>query len=212
MPKTSAVMGLENYRVLCERLGLAGEIPYTRDWSAAADFLELLVDHVRAVRPRCIVECGSGLSTLMLARACALYRVERIISLENGAEFAQTTRDAIAQHGLNATVLHAPLRNYALGVNGSEVYPWYALDGLPEHGIDMLVIDGPPGSVRSHARYPALPLLNDRLEPGCTIFMDDAARPHEQQILARWLAEYPGLQAKYIPLVRGCGRLTWPVA
>lgn len=193
-----------NYQPLCQRLGLEGELPYTPKWSAAADFLVLVVEQVRQARPRCIVECGSGLSTVVLAQACALNGMGQVFSLENGAEFAAATRAECERRHLPATVLHAPFQDHALA---GEVWPWYALDGLPQQGIDLLIIDGPPGFIRPHARYPALPLLWPRLAPGGVILLDDAARPDEQAVVIRWQAEFPDLTAEYEALERGCYRL-----
>jgi predicted O-methyltransferase YrrM len=102
-------VSLEGYQPLCERLGLNRGIPYTPQWSAAPDFLTLIVDHVLEHRPQTIVECGSGLTTLMLARCCALNGAGHVYSLENGADYAANTRLDIARYGLEhwSTVIHA---------------------------------------------------------------------------------------------------------
>lgn len=200
-------MSIETYRSLCDRLGLERAIPYTPKWSAAADFLELIVDHALAHRPATIVECGSGLTTLMLARCCALNGGGCVYSLENGADFAARTRTAVAGYGLEAysTVIDAPLVAHTVG---GRDFQWYALDGLPVGDIDMLVVDGPPGFIQRHSRYPALPLLSGRLAGGGTVFMDDAARPDERELVAQWRVEFSGLRSEYIANERGCAVLT----
>lgn len=197
---------LEAVLRLGEALGLEQGLPYVRHWSAAADFLTLLVEHLRRERPAVIVECGSGLSTLILAQVCALEGRGRVWSLEHEPGCAAQTRDAIARYGLArvATVLHAPLRRYRLD---AEEYDWYDLSGLPEQAIELLVVDGPPGRLAPLARYPALPLLRARLAPGCTIFLDDADRPDERAIVARWCAEYPAFELGRPATARGCAVL-----
>lgn len=200
-------MSIAAYQPLCERLGLAtGALPYTPDWSAAPDFLELIVDHALAHKPAVIVECGSGMTTLMLARCCALNGVGHVYSLENGADYAASTRAAVAGYGLaqHSTVIHAPLRPYTL--DGRD-YQWYDADQLTIGAIDMLVIDGPPGFIQKHSRYPALPLLRSRLADRCAIFMDDAARPDEKELVEMWQADYPGITHEYIGNERGCSLL-----
>jgi len=196
-------MSIAAYQPLCERLGLTQGIPYTPQWSAAPDFLTLIVDHVLTHRPPTIVECGSGLTTLMLARCCALNRSGHVYSLENGADYAANTRRDIARYGLDeySTVLHAPLVPYT--INGRD-YQWYDVAPLAAKDIDLLVIDGPPGFIQRHSRYPALPLLHKRLADGCTVFMDDAARPDEQELAAMWLGEMPTVHHEYIANERGC--------
>lgn len=197
---------LESYLYLRDRLDLRQGMPYSRDWSASPDFLKLIVEHALANKPANIVECSSGLTSVMLARCCGLNEGGRLYSLENGPEYAARTREQLARYRLpQATVLDAPLTRYEL--NGAR-YDWYALDELPAAPIELLVIDGPPGFIQRHSRYPALPLLFDRLADGCTIFLDDAARPDEREIVQMWLAQFPSLQHRYIDTERGCSVLT----
>lgn len=85
-----------------------------------------------------------------------------------------------------------------------ETFQWYALRALPAIKIDLLVIDGPPGFLQEQSRYPALPMLADRLAAHCTVFLDDAARDDEQALVQRWLAAYPDFQAEYVDNERGC--------
>ncbi|MCU0841199.1 MAG: class I SAM-dependent methyltransferase [Thiobacillaceae bacterium] len=198
--------GTAPYQTLAERLDLRRGLPWTANWTAAADFLALIVDHALAARPATIVECGSGLSTLMLARCCALNGAGQVHSLESGASFAAETRAELARYGLDglATVLDAPLVTRTLQ---GRRHAWYDLNDLPLRPIDMLVVDGPPGFLQPLARYPALPLLRERLAPGCVIFLDDAARPDERQIVALWRAEFPDLGHEYLATERGCSIL-----
>ena len=191
---------------LRDRLDLRQGLPYSHNWSAAPDFLAEIVDHALAARPATIVECSSGLTTLMLARCCEMNGQGRVWSLENGPEYAARTRAEIARYGLEgrAEVIDAPLVTYTLA---GRDYLWYGLAGLPEQAIDMLVIDGPPGFIQRHARYPALPLLSDRLADVCTVFLDDAARPDERAIVAWWREALPGAQVRFVDNERGCAIL-----
>ncbi|MEN8170615.1 MAG: class I SAM-dependent methyltransferase [Pseudomonadota bacterium] len=197
----------ESYQFLRDRLNLRQGMPYTRDWSASPDFLKLIVEHCLEDKPATVVECSSGLTTVMLARCCELNGAGEVISLENGAGYAAKTREHVARYGLQqqSTVIDAPLQRYA--VAGTE-YDWYAIEALPDKGINMLVIDGPPGFIQEHSRYPALPLLFDKLADGCVIFMDDAARPDEKEIVRMWQAQFPGLVHRYVNTERGCSILS----
>ncbi len=200
-------MSIAAYQPLCERLGLdSGDLPYTPDWSAAPDFLQLIVDHALTHKPAVIVECGSGMTTLMLARCCALNGGGHLYSLENGADYAANTRAAVARHGLaqHSSIIHAPLRPYTL--DGRD-YQWYDVEQLTTGAIDLLIIDGPPGFIQKHSRYPALPLLRERLADDCTVFMDDAARPDERELVGMWLEEVPAARHEYIANERGCAIL-----
>ncbi|MDW8323645.1 MAG: class I SAM-dependent methyltransferase [Burkholderiales bacterium] len=195
---------LEALLALGERLGLSQGLPYAHPWSAGADFLTLLALYVRTYRPACIVECGSGLSSLILARCCALNGHGRVWSLEHLPACAAHTRDWLGRYGLGAfaTVLDAPLVPQRLG---GKSFPWYALEGLSDlPAIDLLVVDGPPAGTGRLARYPALPLLYARLAPRCAVFLDDADRPDEQAVIERWRAEYPDLGQVRLTTGRGC--------
>lgn len=197
---------LESYHYLRDRLDLRQGMPYTRDWSASPDFLKLIVEHCLEHQPATILECSSGLTTVMLARCCQLNGHGHVFSLENGAEYAARSRGQLQRYGLEtATVIDAPLRDMPVGATQ---FRWYGYDGLPEGEIEMLVIDGPPGFIQRHSRYPALPLLYDRLADGCVIFLDDAARRDEQEIVQLWQQQYPGLSHRYIHTERGCSVLT----
>jgi len=191
---------------LRDRLELRQGLPHSPNWSAAPDFLQLIVEHALERHPRRILECGSGLSSLMLARCCRLNGGGRLTSLEDGASYARRSQAGIERYRLAdvGRVIHAPLREYRLG---GETFRWYDLEGLAQGPIEMLVIDGPVGALHPLARYPALPLLYDRLAPGCVIFLDDAARPDERELVRRWLAAYPGLSHQYLATERGCSIL-----
>lgn len=195
------------YHDLQTRLGFASQLPYTPDWSAAPDFLEIISTHCLEEKPAMIVECSSGLSTLILARCCQINANGQVLSLENGAEFVTATQATLAEFSTEewATVIHAPLVPTPLDAGN---FQWYQLPELPATPIDMLVIDGPSGFLQPLSRYPALPMLYERLATRCTIFFDDAARDDEQEIVRRWLATYPEFKYRYNATERGCSILS----
>ena len=197
---------MESYRLLQEQLQLKYELPVTPDWSAAADFLFLIKEHCLRARPGTIVECSSGLTTLTLARCCQLNNHGQVFSLENGEIYAEQTRNNLIRFELGdyARVIHAPLEETLIN---NDHYQWYRTDELPELSIDMLVIDGPPGFIQKHSRFPALPVLFDRLADQAIVFMDDAARQQEKEIIAMWLAMNSHLEHEYIDTDRGCSIL-----
>lgn len=192
-----------SYKSLEKKLDLGKALPVTEHWSAAPDFLKTISDYCLEEKPQIIVECSSGTSSLVLSRCCQLNQVGHVYSLENGEEFVTQTSQQLDDFLLSAycDVIHAQLQDVRLN---SECFKWYALNNLTEIEIDMLVIDGPPGFIQKHSRYPALPLLHEQLAKHCVIFLDDAAREDEQQLVRRWLKDYPEFQAEYIDNERGC--------
>jgi len=192
-----------SYMALEKTLGFDRHLPVTKDWSAAADFLKMIADYSVANRPETIVECSSGTSSLVLSRCCQLNKCGHVYSLENGEQFVGQTQHQLDDFLLSdyCDVIHAPLHAVRLA---DETFEWYELKDFAIDKIDLLVIDGPPGFIQKHSRYPALPLLYDRLADRCAVFLDDAARDDEQEVVRLWLQMYPELQAEYIDNERGC--------
>jgi hypothetical protein len=199
---------LRNYHSLQAQLDLYHGIPYSPNWSAEADFLQIIVDACLENRPELILECSSGLTTLMLARCCQLNGVGRVVSLEDGLRYAENTQAYIDRYGLAdfASVVHAPLQEMELNASA---YAWYSTEHIPEAGIDMVVIDGPSGFIQRHSRYPVLPVCRRGFTRQCTIYLDDAAREDEQAIVAMWQGLYPELNHEYRGTIRGCSILSF---
>lgn len=191
-------------------LDLRHSLPPTRGWAASPDFLAELATHVRSERPRVVVECSSGASTLVLARSLQLNGGGKVYSLEHDPLYARQTRLQLARHGLSefAEVLDAPLCNVTL--DGAR-YEWYDHAVLPPMGpIGMLVIDGPPQDTCVQARFPAGPLLFPRLGAGAAVFLDDAKRPAETATVARWREAFPALMFEMRACEKGCAVLRLP--
>jgi predicted O-methyltransferase YrrM len=184
-------------------LRLQTSLPPTRNWAASPDLLRELMLHVFHYRPQVIVECGSGVSTLVLAHCLKTNGMGHLYSLEHLQDQADKTRQELARHGLeaHATLLNAPLRPH--DIHG-ERFRWYAIEELPFSTCDMLVIDGPPAATGNLARYPAGPLLFDRLSPRAAVFVDDSNRDQEQTILARWRQEFPCFRLEVRHCEKGC--------
>jgi predicted O-methyltransferase YrrM len=161
------------------------------DWSLRGPALELVVDEV-AKRPGAIVECGSGLSTIVIARLLRELDRGSLHSLEHDPAWAERTRSLLAAEGLDrAEVLTAPLEPHSLA---GEAGGWYRRDArsaLPAE-IDLLLIDGPPAGEPElrRSRHPALDELGPLLAPGATIILDDAERAGEAAAIELWTETY----------------------
>lgn len=190
------------------KLGFEKDLPYAPDWSAAPDFITIIAEHCLQHKPKTIVECSSGLTTLVLSRCCQINGEGRVTSFENGEEYVEKTSLQLAEFGLTglAEVIYAPLLKQTVN---KDVFDWYSWERMGELSIDMLVIDGPPGFIQPYSRYPAMPLLIDQMSDDCVIFLDDSARNDEKMIVERWLRQYPTLQHEYIETERGCSILSF---
>jgi predicted O-methyltransferase YrrM len=171
-------------------LKITHPIPPLRGWAAGPDFISLCVSAILAQKPRNIIECGSGASTILMSYGLKQLGSGRIWSLEHDENFARTTKEHLAAHGLEkqGLVIHALLQPVAID---GESWSWYDTSILDKVvPIDLLVVDGPPGNLGPRMRYPALPLLYTRLSPHAIIIVDDVRREDEREIITDWLAKY----------------------
>ena len=158
-------------------------IPPTRSWAASPDLLLTIADLVRTRKPRLVVELGSGVSTLIVAKAGA----RKVISIDNSEEFAEKTREMLRAHKVRGVEVRvAPLKAHASAVQ------WYDTAKLKDlKKIDMLIIDGPPGSKNPDARKPALKELLAKLSPNVVVVIDDVKRAGEQQLSEAFVKALP---------------------
>jgi hypothetical protein len=55
-------------------------------------------------------------------------------------------------------------------------------------------VDGPAARTGVHRRYPAFPYFAPKMASGGIIMLDDYHRDDEQEIVARWKEERPGIE------------------
>jgi predicted O-methyltransferase YrrM len=166
-------------------------MPELGDWAMSPSTLVWILDRISNSSVRTILECGSGSSTIWFATILAHRGGEgQVIALEASAEYAEITRADLARHGLQdrAVVLDAPL--IETSVPGRANQPYFDLSVLSDRPpVDLLFVDGPIGGIARQARYPAYPLLADRLAPGAVVVLDDTGRPDEAAIVRLWKNE-----------------------
>lgn len=191
---------------------LFGDIPPELEgWAADPILIEHAIRLLINVRPRLVLECGSGSSTVAVAR-CLKILGGRVISLEHDPEFARRTVEMLRLQGLDgiASVITAPL--VAREFEG-RARSWYG----PEYEssiaapIDVLIVDGPPKATGPQARYPAIPALRGHLAPDCWILLDDGNRPDERAIAHAWSKDL-GADLAYLGGGRGGWLLHRPAA
>lgn len=180
---------------LLERLDLpADALPALGGWRADVGLLRLLVDRIERSRPSTVVEFGSGVSTLIVARALERFVGPHsvFISFEHDERFSRRSGRRLAEHGLSADLRVAPLVPSPGGWPGL----WYDHGALPER-IDLLVVDGPPWTVHPFTRGAAETLF-ERVPIGGCVVLDDGARPGERIVAARWRRRWPGFRFELV--------------
>ena len=168
-------------------------------WSADEDYLRRLMSEA-TVAKGAVVECGSGLSTLLIAGIARQTGVA-FHSLEHNPVWRKRVTDALAAHGLTtySTVHYAPLQSYGQ-------FDWYSIpDSLPAN-ISLIICDGPPSDTLG-GRHGVVPALRSRMAPVCTILMDDAKRSAEVEIMEHWERDFSTICERF-ETEKGFARVT----
>lgn len=183
-------------------------VPPMGGWAASADAVLVLIDELVRRRPKLVVECGSGVSTLWLSLAIRHYGLDtRVVALEHDPGFAEGTREVLRRHGVDdiAEVRDAPL--VQVGLPGHDT-PWYTPSAVEDlSDIGLLFVDGPPEATGPRVRYPAVPVLHGRLAAEVTIVLDDYVRASEKEIVGLWVDVLPDFELSELPLEKGAAIL-----
>ena len=150
-------------------------------YSAQVDYLEE-VSHQAVKTPGPILECGSGLTSIVLGLLAGRRGIETW-SLEHHPAWRTRVARALEQSGIpNVRVCLAPLESHSR-------FDWYEapLDKMPGE-FRLVICDGPPGNTTG-GRYGLLRVMRRRLPSGSVILLDDATRPGETEVLERWRRE-----------------------
>jgi predicted O-methyltransferase YrrM len=164
-------------------------LPNTRQGAASPDFLSTIFQKIILNRPQTIVELGSGVSTLFMGHLLRDHKIEgKIHSIDHDEFYFKIIQENIIDTGLNNEVspYHCPLIRQS--IKGKERL-WYDISNLTVTSIDLLIIDGPPGWLEEKMRYPAIPMLIDRLTEGALIIVDDYKRQDDSEMVKDWLKE-----------------------
>ena len=200
-PQLESLIGL--YRLLDGKAVL----PNLRRQSVSPDFLLHVVRYIQEHAPRRIVECGSGSSTIAMAQALRAFGIEgHVYAIENYEPSAAAVRDQLRRHDLErfVTLVFAPLVQKRYDGVGRAI-GWYDFEaGAIPDDIDLLLVDGPIAVVHADARYPAGPELLPKLSRTAHIFVDDANRRGERDMVERWRRLYPNLAVRELPAEKGC--------
>jgi len=174
---------LQAWHVLRPLLDEGGYLPWDTGAMRPAG-LVLVCNEIMYANATSVVECGSGASTIVLARLLRRRGAGALTAVEHDEAWAARVRDLLHREQLDAvaTVLHAPLTGEPA---------WYdntVLEGALPAAVDLLVVDGPPAfePQDAHRRLPALTFFEPRLADDATVFLDDVDRAGERDVLARW--------------------------
>jgi hypothetical protein len=153
-----------------------------QSYGADPEYLDEVVRR-SATTSKPILECGSGLTTILLGLFAGARGVS-VWSLEHDPEWYESTAAMIRRYKIeNVHLLRSSLRSYG-------DYSWYdaPLDQMPKH-FGMVVCDGPPKKSTTGDRYGLIPVMRNRLGTGSFILLDDVELENPDPVLSRWLDE-----------------------
>lgn len=143
-----------------------------------------------------IIEFGSGLSTILIARLIKKNNLScKIYSIEHDKKWFDLLNTMLKKENTfeNVVSIHAPLISSKKTKNNLD---WYdeesIINSLPKNILfDLVIIDGPPAHEKSKSlsRYPALPFVRNKLNNSYSIYLDDACREGEQGVIKYWTEE-----------------------
>ncbi len=143
------------------------------------------VCELAATRGGPVLECGSGLTTILLG-LLAKRNGFTITSLEHNAQWHERITQRLEHLDLQDVVsVHlTQLKSYGQ-------FDWYDLDSIGLVDTYRLVVcDGPPGKTRG-GRVGLVPVMGDRLADDAVILLDDTHRKREQRVVDMWRRRRP---------------------
>ena len=186
---------IEAMQQLLSLLKFSAPVPPTRSWAASPDLLLTLAQLVQKHNPKLVVELGSGVSTLVVAKAGA----KKVISIDHSGEFADKTREILKEHKVRGVEIRvAQLKAHISGVD------WYDTAVIKDlKRIDLLIVDGPPGSKNPEARMPARAEFIAKLSPKAIIVIDDVNREGERKLAEAFAKALPNHVLTIYPHEKG---------
>lgn len=207
----NAVKQVESFMRIQSFLGDSDSLSDFHGWPISPDIGLFLIDLMREQRYDLIIEFGSGTSTALFARAVQVLNGMAsespnhtpglnlpntdIVTFEHDKLYFTKTQHLLKSRGLEQGVqlVHAPLIDWT---EGDQAYLYYdcesTLRGLAEQYADrqlriLVLVDGPPGSTSTNARYPAVPCVFKAFaRHQIDLVLDDASRPEEKQVIELW--------------------------
>lgn len=187
---TNLYVQIESFHYIQQKINPVKPLPSMSGWASSPELALLILNIIEKNQHSTIVDVGSGVSSLIAGYAVKNTDRGKVLALDHEKEYYLKTSNLVEEHDLTDTVevSHAPLKEYKLK---NQKYQWYEDKKIKDlDHIDLLLVDGPPGKTQKHARYPALPLLYDKLSKGATVVLDDYFRAEETEIAEMWAKEY----------------------
>jgi predicted O-methyltransferase YrrM len=195
MDQVPEILALEDY------LHTAYQLPIVDDWAASPKLLYFLAELILEKGLKNIVECGSGISTLVMGYSLRNLGGGILYSIENEKAYYKKNQKLIKKHNLNdkVKIIYAPKK---IEVIKGKKWNWYETKHLNDiDKIDFLFVDGPVSAdpiSTAEGRYPALPFFWPRITSGGYIVLDDCESEKNLNVCRLWEKQFSGIARQNI--------------
>lgn len=170
-------------------------------WPISPDMGVFLLEKIRERNYDAIIEFGSGVSTLLIAKGLMAFNLFKdnedkcFISFDHDEYYFTNTQSLLAYHGVESMVdlYLTPLKEWS---DGTGCYKYYSCEDvlieLAKRIQDgskrlLVLVDGLPGNTCANARYPALPFMSHFISNHeIDWVLDDAYRDEEKLTAELW--------------------------
>jgi len=166
-------------------------------WRIGEETFSTIVEDLRELEPKRIVEFGSGASSIRLAQA---FPDAHIFSLEHDPEYFRKTRGLHKNFPALANLDVDP-RPLAWQRHHGSLFYSYSVGSFPDN-IDAVIIDGPP-RIYLGGREACFYQVYDHLRVGGRVYLDDCERDGELRAISNWLYRYREEMGECVRLVKG---------
>ncbi len=171
------------------------------DYAAELSYLKE-VARLAVLAERPILECGTGVTTLLIALLAGSRGVP-IYCLEHDKQWADHVNRTLTDLDIaGADVLFAPIISYG-------EFHWYSapIYLLPDR-FDLVICDGPPERGTHGGRFGLMPVLGERFDRDTKILVDDTATQAGSTMVNHWCATGRWCSELSVPEQRGMALLT----
>jgi len=199
---------IESLFAIYNLLRIDSILPPFRGWAISPDFASIILKKIRNNKIDQIIECGSGVSTIIICYLMKQRGSGHLYTLEHDIEYAEKTRQQLVNNNLAdfATIMVSELVPHT--INGV-VWNWYDISNIKtDQKFDMLIVDGPPFQIQANSRYPAIPLLNKHLNKNAIVLIDDCKRDEDKSVVKQWISEFNDFHDEWIETEKGAYLLT----
>jgi len=145
---------------------------------------EIIINHRQS-----ILEFGSGLSTIIMARLIKKNKLKaNIITVEHNEEWAKILKKYLEDEDLLqfVKIVRVDLKEIDTSLGAVYWYDYYKVSNIiKEMKFDLIIIDGPPANNSNikFSRLPALEKLDNSFKSDYCLVLDDVNRKGEQQLV-----------------------------